>query len=105
MMRKRVNVIVEDTCYGCPFCIYNSDYGMSYDSGWDCHNDEAPHHRIADKGVVDRAAKRNLEIYKSKKTLFPNSNQHLAQFNDDQRVENPMKIPSWCPLEEVEDNA
>lgn len=96
MTRKRVNVIVEDTCYGCPFCRYDGDYGMSYDSGWDCHNDEAPHYRIADEGDVNRAAKRNLEIDKSKKTLFP--------ISDDQRVENPMKIPSWCPLEEVEDN-
>jgi len=34
---RQINLYVK-TCSDCPYCQYDSDYGMSYDSGYDCTN-------------------------------------------------------------------
>ena len=34
---REINITVE-TCSECPYCEYDCDYGMSYDSGYDCNN-------------------------------------------------------------------
>jgi len=35
---RQINLYVK-TCSDCPYCQYDSDYGMSYDSGYDCTHD------------------------------------------------------------------
>ena len=40
-MIKRLSIDIE-SCADCPYCRYNGDYGMSYESGWDCEHDAAP---------------------------------------------------------------
>ena len=82
--------IVKDTCYNCPYCLYDRDYGRSYDSGYDCDFDGSPEDRIADDYKIDQYRKQMGEYTKSLDTLFPLD-----------EPENPMKIPSWCGLEDV----
>ena len=43
---RRINIKVGPTCENCPYCQYNGDYGMSYDSGWDCEHNEGEVTRI-----------------------------------------------------------
>jgi len=67
-MGKRLNLLIEK-CGDCPFCRYDCNYGMSYDSGWDCHHPEAEGFRIPQEGVSEK------ESAEATKTL-----------------------PDWCPL-------
>ena len=65
-------------CNECPYCQYNGDYGISYDSGYDCCHDDAPYgrgRRIVDDGEYDN----------------PNTKKRWRK--------DPFKIPEWCPLE------
>lgn len=43
---RKINMIIKH-CGECPFCEYDSDYGMSYNSGYDCKNKKSNGSRIA----------------------------------------------------------
>ncbi len=78
------------SCYECPFLRYNSDYGMSYDSGFDC---EKTGDRIANDGHIQQYNRELEEWNKSQQTLFPMS--------EDEKPFDLFTIPPSCPLEEV----
>jgi len=89
-MKKLVRVIVEDTCHDCPFLSYDSHYGMSYDSGYDCEKIG----RVVND-CKDETYRRDLKIWEaSQNTLFPKPK--LIKPID------PFIIPENCPLETVE---
>jgi len=56
---RRLNIKIGPTCADCPYCRYNGDYGMSYDSGWDCENDEGEITRIVDDWEVNNSNNKN----------------------------------------------
>ena len=73
---KMINMTVE-TCSDCPFCHYDGHYGMSYDSGYDCTNNNGG--RIIDDYGWDNT-------------------------NNPKRLNLTHKgipIPSWCSLQDV----
>ncbi len=88
-MQKLVHVIVDTHCLGCPFVRYDGDYGMSYDSGYNCEHPDAKQYRIADDGDISAHRNKWMAYNKSLNTLFP-----IPKPEGD----NPMAIPSWCPL-------
>lgn len=69
-------------CRKCPYCIYNSDYGMSYDSGWDCDHGDTNNSRIVDEGATTPK-----ERAKSAKKVDEALN----------------TVPDWCPLPDKEE--
>ena len=52
---RYIHIVVEGTCQGCPFAQYDGDYGISYDSGWDCGHDEGAVGRIVDDWEVSNS--------------------------------------------------
>lgn len=81
--------IINGNCHSCLYCSYDSNYGMSYDSGYDCHHEDSDHSRIADdyqitqyRGKLDEAERLPL----------------LPEIVEDR---DPMSIPEWCPLEDA----
>ncbi len=54
-MKKRLELIINDTCEDCPYCHYNSYVSMSYDSGYDCgHPTVIKHYRIIDDYYLNK---------------------------------------------------
>lgn len=82
------------TCYDCPFLKYDSRYGMSFDSGFDC---EKTGDRIADDGWVKHFNDETHKWNESQKTLFP--------MTEEEKPFNPFTIPDNCPLEELTEEA
>ena len=92
-IKKIVYVIVESTCDDCPYCVYNSYYSRSEDSGFDCeHPDAAYTRRIVDDNTLSEYKEEIEKLEGSKQTLFP--------VNKD--LKNPMSIPDWCPLKDFD---
>lgn len=91
-MKKQINIIVTDTCDGCPFCHYDPHYGRSYDSGYDCNNPDSKQSRIAGDNTIDLYNKKLKQIEKDNKSLFKSELEVPV---------NPMTIPDWCPLETI----
>jgi hypothetical protein len=86
-MRKRGRRInmklickIVKNCDDCPYEDYNADYGMSYDSGYNCKHPKVSKRRIVDDN--------DFAVWKKKKEnknkLFP--------------------IPDWCPLPDAEED-
>lgn len=74
---KKIETYVK-TCSECPYCHYDSDYGRSYDSGYDCtHNDSGG---------------RIIDDYSWNNTNNP------KRLN---LTHKGIPIPSWCPLPDV----
>jgi hypothetical protein len=81
-MKRVVFVIVhacskrtyEDPDEECPFLSYDADYGMTYDSGWDCHHPDTWGKRIID------------------------DSEYSAQKNHDGPRLLDDYPPKWCPL-------
>ena len=75
-MAKRIKIDrVIHSCENCIYTSYNSDYNISYDSGYDCIHSKAPHRcRIVDDWDVQNS-----------------NNPNPAGWP---------KIPDWCPLED-----
>lgn len=69
---KKINLII-DSCSRCPYCQYDPNYGMSYDSGYDCNHKGGT--RIVDDWYY------NSDKAKEYKSGIP--------------------VPDWCPLEDV----
>ena len=69
---KSINLVIK-TCYECPFCEYDGDYGRSYASGYDC--------KKVQRRIVDDWDCRNTN----------NKNPNPV----------PFKIPEWCPMEDT----
>jgi len=76
-MKKKIEKIVEN-CSECPYCEYDSDYGNSYDSGYDCSK--------SGNRIIDDWAWSN---YNNKNRL------NLTQDN--------IPMPDWCPLEDYQE--
>lgn len=74
--RKKINIIVYDCCADCPYVIYDPDYGMSYDSGYDCGHPDTEVGRIVNDWDVKNSNNKNPKGWPS--------------------------IPENCPLEDVE---
>ena len=51
MKQFYINKSIE-SCKDCPFCEYNRDYGLSYDSGYDCMHEKSPEIRIIDDSAI-----------------------------------------------------
>ena len=79
-MSKQISVVVE-SCQECPYCRYDSDYGRSYDSGYDCDHPERP-------GDSSRSSKRIVDDW------------DVNNSNNPKPAGWP-PIPSWCPLSDV----
>lgn len=81
--------IIEGNCHNCFYCHYDSNYGMSYDSGYDCMHEESEHTRIADDYEITQYRDKQCEA--ERLPLLP------------QTIEDkdPMSIPTWCPLEDA----
>lgn len=48
-MTKVLHIEIDKDCTSCPYYRYNGNYGMSYNSGWDCeHDGKLDHRRIVD---------------------------------------------------------
>lgn len=78
-----------NTCEDCPYFQYNSYYGMSYDSGYDCGK---TCERIINDGELKQYEDAFKEYHKSQNTLFPISRS--------EKPVNPLSIiPKWCPLD------
>lgn len=88
MISRTLNLQI-DTCYECPYCKYNGDYGRSYDSGWDCEYLG----RLCDDNEFQRYYKKLDEWNDSQKTLFPIP---LCE-----KPEYPFNIPDECPLPKI----
>jgi len=86
---KKLNIIIE-TCDQCPYCVYNGDYNIGYDSGHDCSQTG---NRIYNDNEVAKFYNKRREYKKSLNTLFP--------MDKSEEPEIPWKIPEWCPLEDV----
>ena len=73
---KKIELYV-NTCNDCPYCQYDGNYGISYDSGYDCsHNNGG---RIID-------------------------DYHWNNTNNPKRLNlthERIPIPDWCPLQDV----
>lgn len=80
--------IVHDTCYNCPFVEYDSHYGRSFDSGYDCNHEDGDG-RIADDYQITQYDEKLREA--KRLPLLP------MEVTD----RNPMSIPDSCPLEDV----
>ncbi len=78
-MSKKIDLIVT-SCSDCPYCVYNTKYGMSYDSSYDCSHEKG--HRI-------------IDYWK-----WSNSNNKNRLCN----IVDEIPIPSWCPLEDSENS-
>ena len=73
---REIKITVK-TCSECPYCEYDPNYGMSYDSGYDCKNSGS---RIIDDWEWSNTNnKKRLNL-----------------------TENGIPIPSDCPLEKVD---
>lgn len=72
-MEKKIELIINN-CSECPFLRYNSDYGRSFDSGYDCY----------------KAYKRIIDDYEYDNTNNP---KNMCKNGDV-----PIPIPEWCPL-------
>lgn len=91
-MIKLIQLEIKDTCVGCPFKQYDSDYGRSYDSGYDCnHPDVKSRNRIANDGAISNYNDAKYRSDQSVMTLFP----------EPLTMQDPLTIPSWCPLPTV----
>ena len=93
MPSKRLELTITNRCDGCPFLQYNGDYGMSYDSGHDCHHPDSPQYRVANDGEIERYRREMNEYRESLKTLFPKEKPTRIH---------PLTIPDWCPLPNAE---
>lgn len=49
-MKKLIIINSLKSCGDCIYCQHDSDYGISYDSGYDCMNEDATKTRIMDDG-------------------------------------------------------
>ena len=65
-MKRKIEKIVT-SCEECPYREYDSHYGMSYDSGYDCNKNGE---RMMDDGTERRFEKEMEEINKQNETLF-----------------------------------
>jgi len=88
-MKKRLDILIENTCHNCPFCVYDSHYTLSNDSGYDCEHPNGQK-RIADDYVIEDHTRKIGEWLKSQETLFPMAREGVGP--------NPMGVPKWCPL-------
>lgn len=78
-----------ETCESCPFKQYNPNYGMSYDSGYDCH--------FLDRLVDDN----HIRKYEEDMNKINDQNKGLFKFNG-KLPKNPFEIPEDCPLQDLE---
>ena len=46
---KKLDMVIKGICDGCPYCVYNGDYGRSYHSGYDRDNPDL----VGNKRIVD----------------------------------------------------
>ena len=88
--KKILNIIIEDTCEGCPYLEYSSYYSMAEDSGYNCTHPDICCKRIIDDGMLSRHREKIKEIGKPKQTLFPKPD----------NLKHPLSIPNWCPLKD-----
>ncbi len=63
-----------NTCSECPYCQYDGNYGISYDSGYDCNHDKGSGRLVNDN-------------------YWDNLNPEIRQKG--------IPIPSDCPLQDV----
>ena len=75
---------------------YDGNYGRSYDSGFDCSHPTTYGTRICNDGEIKRFEQEHEKQQESLGTLFP-----LPL----PTVKDPFEIPSWCPLENVNEGA
>lgn len=91
------------SCLGCPCKSYDSDYGRSYDSGYDCNESG---NRIVNDNEETRWNRWKRELEENNKLLVPMSEEELNDLPHFKGwfPEDPFKIPDDCPfkLEEVE---
>lgn len=78
---KLLNMKIEN-CWDCPFREYDADYGRSYAGGHNCIHDNAPKTRIIDDFELEEQEEKCRKQHK--------------------KIINDIKIPEWCPLEDVE---
>lgn len=72
-MKRLIIDEVLKTCQECVFCERDSNYGVSYDSGYNCMSDDAEEMRIVNDYAIDKKGKW------------------------------PFEFPDWCPLENIEE--
>ena len=87
-MCKKIELEVY-SCAECPYCQHNGDYGMSYDSGYDCCKDGSK--RICDDNEIYKYDKAFYKVMHSQNTLFPEKYESIKE-------KDPFEIPDWCPL-------
>jgi len=75
-----------ETCENCPLINYDSNYGMSYDSGYDCSYLDQ---RIANDGEISKYNKELKKIKEKNNSLFK---------YEGEIPKNPFTIPCHCPL-------
>ena len=78
-MVKRVLYLEIRNCFECPYCDYNPDYGMSYDSGYDCTS--SVRKRLIDDW--EWSNQNNKDRLNLKMDCFP--------------------TPEWCPLKPIKE--
>ena len=92
-MSKILNLVIKHNCYECPYCQYNENY---YDEGYDCEHCEHPsmndsiNTRIIDAHEIIQY-KRDLEKWEQNGSI------------EDQKPVDPVTIPDWCPLPNIEE--
>jgi len=87
-MSKILNLVIKHNCYECPYCQYNENY---YDEGYDCeHESVIENARIIDAHEILQY-RRDLEKWEQN------------GFIGDQKPVNPVTIPDWCPLPNIEE--
>lgn len=98
-MKKRLELVIQDTCDSCPFCICDAHYSMSYDSGYDCDHPDFNHkkhsRRLADDYDFTRYKEQQNIIKNNTKELFP------VKIENKDILKYPLNIPESCPLETI----
>jgi len=84
-MCKIINIVIEKSCYKCPYCQYNENY---YDEGYDCEHDSL----IGNCRIVDAH-----EIVQYRRCLKKWEKSFPVE---SEKPVDPMKFPDWCPLDD-----
>lgn len=76
------------TCHDCPLCEYDGFYDRQIDSGYDCNAKDGI--RIEDDYIINQWEKAKKE------------SERLPLLQAEFTTPNPMTIPGWCPLKEIQ---